>query len=137
MRFLKYLQEEWIATRKRGKSSYPIFVNPDKSELTEIIKTSKWGHGGVRFIADFKGKKVYVWDAGEEIHDSVYRFLKLTTPSNLRGSCVYHPGQKMKCGDPGLYGEATLKTVKEAKWLEKWFDLQYLIDKLIQLGVKE
>ena len=55
-----------------------IFVNPNNSELLQIIKPQSvkprnWaiGTGEIRFIADAKSKKVYVWDSGLLLHHTV------------------------------------------------------------------
>jgi len=60
MKYLKYLQEEYLGMYYRNA----VFINPDKSELGELGDEA-------RFIADFTGKKLYVWDASIGIHSTV------------------------------------------------------------------
>jgi hypothetical protein len=61
--------EEYLTLLRQGDTGYTIFVNPDRSELREL-------GDDVRFIADAKKKKVYVWNA-EILHDEIAEFLHL------------------------------------------------------------
>jgi hypothetical protein len=68
----KYLTSKRVHTFN-GDRELVLYVNPDTSERQDIIlsakKSQKGGAGPyVRFIADAKAKKVYVWDAYEGDH---------------------------------------------------------------------
>lgn len=68
-----------------------VFVNPTRSELSTIANTSKALYNQIRFIADAKDQKLYVWDAYLEIHYYVRRLIKLNptviqTPSIINGT---------------------------------------------------
>lgn len=52
----------------------PIFINPSKSEIIEIYKSSK--NKEARFLAVQKTKKIYVWDADQFIHITAFIHLK-------------------------------------------------------------
>ena len=56
MRFISYLSEEYVGTVNNwDKSTYPVFINPDKTEMREL--------DSVRFFVNFSKKKLLVWDA--------------------------------------------------------------------------
>jgi hypothetical protein len=64
--------EEYITlySRSRGDSTHttPLFVNPDSNELREL-------GNDIRFIADSRREKVYVWNAYKELHCFMAEFL--------------------------------------------------------------
>jgi hypothetical protein len=72
--------EEYHALHKSGDEGFPIFINPDQSELKECGDE-------VRFIADAEHKKVYAWDAFATIHNTIKNqlYLKDFSPSMFWG----------------------------------------------------
>ena len=72
---LKELLEVWKDSVKSihdDKKTYDIFVNPNKKEVREVKGEFK----DVRYIIDFKKKKLYVFSA-EFSHDDASNLLKL------------------------------------------------------------
>jgi hypothetical protein len=74
MKFLKYLNEEYVMRISDGRNSYEIFVNPDKGEIINELKKFKF----LRFIIEPYKKKFYVWD-DNLLHEYVYNTLKIHT----------------------------------------------------------
>jgi hypothetical protein len=73
MRFLTYIQEEWVlnATGTHGglyQGTSDVFCNPTKKELGELLED-------VRFIINFKTKKLYVWN-WDITHSDMARYLR-------------------------------------------------------------
>ena len=70
MRLERYIREEW-ATRTKGKYSgeVDVFVNPDKNDLAEL-------RSKIRFIADRKKKKLYVFNY-KLLHHEIFSRLGL------------------------------------------------------------
>lgn len=60
--------DEFLAGKIIGFSSneYPYWINPSSSEIEKAAKF--FNDGAVRFIADMREKKVYVWPADGDIH---------------------------------------------------------------------
>ena len=60
MRLKQYINELYGGPKN---NRYEILVNPSKKEIMSIDKGS-----GIRFIADSKDKKVYVWEVYRNTH---------------------------------------------------------------------
>jgi len=72
MRLEQYLlNEKYLERIKTRKGSVEIFINPSRKELIESN-----GKYGIRFIADNKTKKLYVWNAYDANHFDVWKQLK-------------------------------------------------------------
>lgn len=72
MRFLDYLQEEYIGMFKGNHFrpvSTTIFCNPSNKELQEL--------DDVRFILDKKKEKIYVWDSELVHYEAAIQLKKL------------------------------------------------------------
>lgn len=65
------LYEDWEKTISYGNKPINIFVNPTSSDLIKLTKSISDSPKEVRFIADAKTQKVYVWDASLAIHNNV------------------------------------------------------------------
>lgn len=71
------LSEEWLMSIPSPfKSEFPIdiYVNPSSSDLIELKKSTTYY---VRFIADSRNKKLYVWNGETLLHAQVARHLNL------------------------------------------------------------
>jgi len=68
MRLLQYLTELWAGIKN---NRYEILVNPSKKEIMSIDEGS-----GVRFTADSRDKKVYVWEVYMDIHRKAWKYIK-------------------------------------------------------------
>lgn len=76
MRLLEYLKEEYECrvTANYGKTrSYEVFTNPSLKEIRSMIHSEDLG---VKFIAEFKTKKVYVWAAIGPLHEPAWEQIK-------------------------------------------------------------
>jgi len=75
MRLQSYLQEEYLTrisqvVRRGTDKSFEVFVNPSKKELRKL--KTKDGDFVVRWIADVKKEKLYVWNGDGPLHDSAW-----------------------------------------------------------------
>jgi hypothetical protein len=71
MRLLKYINEEYFMRVKNSNNSVEVFLNPSRKEFKEIAANIN----SVRFIANKKTKKVYVWNTYEAIHSDMYKLI--------------------------------------------------------------
>lgn len=68
MRLLQYLLNEEYETRiKMFGRSFEVFTNPTQKELKSLQSND------LKFIADSKDKKVYVWDVIGPLHGPAWR----------------------------------------------------------------
>lgn len=77
------LFEDWYKDINYYGTIFPIFINPSSSDYVELNKNSR--HHAVRFIADNKQKKAYVWDC-DALHPEVRNIIQLT--GNYAGSDI-------------------------------------------------
>jgi len=68
MKFLQYLQEEYLATAVSHGYKYEILINPDAHEITKLKDI------GIRFIIDRKTKDLYI-SAADFIHPFLLQYL--------------------------------------------------------------
>jgi hypothetical protein len=75
------ISEEWDRTVKNGSLTADVYLNPTSTDLKEIYKkmASNNPKKEIRFIADAKDKKVYVWDASLAPHSYVSHSLGFDT----------------------------------------------------------
>jgi hypothetical protein len=85
MKFLKYLQEEYISGTypyTTGSSAVEIFEFPDKKELRNIHD--------VRWLVDYKKRKFYVWDANSKVtHWDVQQHFNINDVNCISGLSLY------------------------------------------------
>lgn len=138
MRFLNYLSEEYatrgkaiIGVKPGNDITFEIFVNPTSKELRELFLDSS--DGAVRYVADFKSKKLYVWKSDyihleglNALHDMIPD-LKTGGFDFLTTGVAKVTGNKLRFD----YADAAWATagkpwsVMDDKWLNKWFDKPY------------
>lgn len=106
--FEKYFDSKNVAGRL-----VTIFENPDKSEFKELEQAARKSGGDniLRFIADGKNQKMYVWDAYNARHADVRQVLRL--PPDFENS----PGV--------LDGYLDVSTIPVKMFA--WEDIQYYI----------
>jgi hypothetical protein len=79
------ISEEWFRSVKNGNITANVYINPGSSDITELYKSAalanRPGNPPVRFIADSKTQKVYVWDAYYAYHDDVAKILGFSRPN--------------------------------------------------------
>ncbi len=79
MRFKQYLKELFVKGVE-GSAAFPparikwveFFVNPSKREMNDASGQGRGGVTSIRFIADNKKKKVFVWNP-EFLHNSAWK----------------------------------------------------------------
>lgn len=69
MRLQRYLKEKFYDAFKKWGDEVEIFMNPNSKEIKEIKSAS--GLGTIRFFANMKEKKVYMWNGDNAIHQDV------------------------------------------------------------------
>lgn len=78
-KYILNIIEQWDRLLKTGSSiSTNIYSNPDKSDLKEInsnFQLSLNSQKEIRFIADARSQKVYVWDSSLAVHADVSKSL--------------------------------------------------------------
>jgi len=73
MKLKQYINEEYYKRVKVNGRSIEVFINPSKKERKEAADK----HNSIRFIADNKTKKVYVWNVYRAVHMEMYKALSL------------------------------------------------------------
>lgn len=121
---LRRLMEEWLKTVKDvNGETYEVFVNPSQKELSDLFKE---GISYIRFLIDFKEKKVYMWD-GDFLHTDMSRRIK--KPYRLGGVKDYIWGdgrlrngkiENFNLSSSRLYKDDA-KKIKQSDWLSKYF----------------
>ena len=136
-RLQKYLLNEKYFGRvdkKYGEGSFEVFVNPSTKELKEVDNGD-----GVRFTADSKSKRVYVWDADKAIHNSVWDeessiskgrdFNSASCDEVLHGTCELKGGKfHMDYSDEMEYQESRKdfdveSLLKTFNWVNKYIKI--------------
>lgn len=67
MRLEQYLNEKFFNATKTHSGIFEVFENPSSKELKELMDSSPYG---VRWVANFEQKKVYMWGTNA-IHDEI------------------------------------------------------------------
>lgn len=70
MRDIELILEEWIAAFNQYGHYIEVFANPSSKDLKDI------GTKNVRWIADLKKKKVYMWNALGAMHGDAWVKIK-------------------------------------------------------------
>jgi len=106
MRFINYLQEKYVGSKKstfgsRNKKVYSIYTNPTKLEMKFAIEESQ--DKELRFVADNLNKKIFVWSS-DLLHDDVWDNFLAKTYAKGRGndfsiSPDLLPGNAVKIGN--------------------------------------
>lgn len=125
MKFIKYLQEEYVLTMPplrhsdygfNYKYSPEIFHNPSLKELRELEQNNR--DYGVRFIVDTKKKDIYVWSS-LYLHWRAVEALGMHGVGNvgdgIRGAGDIRNG-KIKVSDSDAYFDK-----EDADWQKRYF----------------
>jgi len=135
MKFINYLNELYIgrakATGYEGKigriPSYEVFVNPS---LKEINQAGGSDHA-VRFVADFKNKKLYVFSV-DCIHNDFFENMKrLDVSADLSycsiGIADIEDGKlEFDSVEQGRIRKDDKWARLDDKWLNTWFKSSYI-----------
>lgn len=141
MKFLNYLEEEYVGTTTGTKVTFKflggsteIFVNPSNKEIRDAMNAgSDFWKGKVRFIADFANKDLYVFKA-DTLHDDVDLYLR--SEGKLKGTIaksepttktIWGVASKGTSGKLLYVGSDTLGSKDKVlelndEWTSKWFD---------------
>ena len=135
-----YLIEKYLMRTPGGHGGYEIFVNPSQKEIRKIEDGS-----GIRLIADPRDKKVYIWDALEDIHVEAWEKIKpgenydslMKKAILLSGNAKKIKGKyTMYRSDQLDYYQFTKKDIKrlkeEFKWVNKYIDVNYTLDGILK-----
>jgi urate oxidase len=105
-----------------------VFVNPSQKELRRQA-TEGW----IRFIADNKTKKLYIWGGLIELHDIVWRRMKIDSRKATNSSSLLSGSAKKKGTRFTMVDSSTLRLGKEEvisdikntdwSWIERYIDL--------------
>lgn len=71
------VSEDWVDNIKGYDTQIPLYVNPGSTDKKKMFQAYKISDHFVRFIADGKQQKVYVWDGTQAIHYHAMRTLGL------------------------------------------------------------
>lgn len=121
MRFSNYLSEVYFTSLsppyKGGKSSFEVFKNPDRKEITDLWRQYKDGHSGIRFYINLKKKDVYIF-YGDMMHHSFATKMKIDFENTdwLSGEGEYNNGKI------DILGIANEVPEEDKKWLSKYFN---------------
>lgn len=157
MKFQRYLQEEYVDTVVYKQYQSELFVNPSRSELTDLKDASP---GGYRFVVDTKYKKIYMVSS-EILHEDLFEIKPnllpnfdfadyytkgLNTDRVFTGSGEW--GKKIISDSWSIHGDIQRyagndKTVKkmtklyntDMTWINRYIpqkDIKEIIDKLIK-----
>ena len=116
---LKEFLEEYLKTVKSpyhwGKKYIEVFVNPTTKEIREF-KTE-----GVRFIIDFKEKKIYVFEAST-IHEVVFKELNVQKDkkTGLYKNVYFGYGKVNENGK--IVSTIVKRPVPKERWLKKYLE---------------
>lgn len=97
-----YFEKIYDMFKHMSLGIYTVYINPTGAEIEDAFKEYK-GSETVRFIADSKTKKLYVWEAHFVIHFKVSKMLRLILSSTdvlpgylLKGSSVKRDEMEFK-----------------------------------------
>ena len=93
MKFLNYLQEEYLTSLKRRDDPYSIYKNPTAYDFKALAKELRIGGNSnltVRFIVDLNNRNIYIWDATMELHQNMENYLR--RHDNLSPVVAYDSG---------------------------------------------
>jgi hypothetical protein len=68
--------EKFLDALRSGRRTVEIFVNASKRDIKNVRDAEGSYSKNIRFIADGNSKKIYCWNAGLYLHDSMLRWLK-------------------------------------------------------------
>jgi len=128
MKFIQYLQEEYLTTMPlhTGRKGLEIYIDPTKSDLIRIYKGRI---KQLRFIADPKYKKLFVFDAGMALHSWVENHLVKT--DNLKnkdvvcGFCNIDGGRLVGVGTAYFTGTDIEDFINNIEWFTKFIPTKF------------
>jgi hypothetical protein len=138
MRLQKYLAERWIHSYKDQRGGIKagqeifveVFVNPTKGEFKDAAGSTTWDRirgQFVRFFADMKKKKVYIWHP-ESIHSAAWKQIgdgrSVADETILAGAAKLERGKwRMADSDSGVSRNLYKYRPEDWEWANKWIDV--------------
>lgn len=137
-RLKQYLKEEYLMRFKKGGE---VFVNPSFKEMREVA-----GESGIRFTADSRNKKVYVWNEFDHIHEKAWKEIapsdnagKLSQQGILLEGEAWQKGNKFQMfwSDQmeSFFGwdvDDMKMMKKKFKWVNKYIDIDTAFNEWIK-----
>ena len=129
MRFQRYILNEVYIKARHSNKSIEVLENPTTRDMRKISKY-------IRFICILKNKKVYVWDAEDEVHAQAYKKLGLGSEA----SSYYYDfkDDKIFGGEAVLKGSKYVVTNSDAmrakEYDQKYIDMWQWVDKYIDIS---
>ena len=110
MRLKEYIKEEYFQRVKVRGKSIEVFKNPSRKEFIELRDKSE-PFNTVRFIADDKTKKVYIWPVLDSIHADMYRAFLGSNFGRAVSDRVIIPGvaDVLRSGKSNMYSSDWLR----------------------------
>lgn len=125
---IRRLLEEYLKTFKYRKGTCEIFVNPTRKEMMEVAKDVNKRYY-IRFIADPKNKKLYVFDP-DVFHTVAAEAAGggLSSKKTLWGTAIKVGAKwEMEGSDEFLYN---LYKLSEFRWVEKYINVSKYFKKM-------
>lgn len=130
MRFLQFLNELYLKGVE-GTKAWPVvpnlkwvefFVNPSKREMEDASGQGRGGVTAIRFVADDKKKKLYVWNP-LFLHHSAWK--EIGDRRVYSNDSTILAGIAEKQGGRWVMTSASSKrgTIDQWKWVEKWINI--------------
>jgi len=140
-RLKQYINEEYLTRLKRKGQSFEVFVNPSVKEMKQVDEMD-----GVRFTADNKDKKVYVWDSFVAIHNDVWdletgkgrNFNRESCETVLHGECELKGGKYVMNFSDEIHYQMDNKTfyirdiIKDFKWVNRYINIEDYLKKIMK-----
>jgi len=150
MKFLNYLQEEYIDLYKNWSGGVEVYINPTTDDLKELRKADE-----LRFTAEASTKNLFVWDASRCNHADMMDYLvKRKHVKSCNPRIALNPkffngraeilGKKLSIVDSDDFIFFTVvqlkgKLEKDWEWLLKYFtdiDLIHSLQKELAYSIK-
>jgi hypothetical protein len=135
MRLQQYLNEEYETRIRDHGHSFEVFVNPTIKEIREVTSDSSWSM--LKFIADNRHKKLYVWKWVGPLHEPAWRQISgkdlntdITTGNVMPGYARLKGSKlEMRETDAGGFFDDYIEDTTDIdaekekwKWLSKYMD---------------
>lgn len=130
MRFLKYLQEEYMGMIKTYQGAYTIYKNPTSADIKGCRKEGKEIYndagGFIRGLVDLTKKDFYIFPAYADVHQPAYeRMVKAKIISTSRTKLLtfigYIDNNKIYGQELGPFtGEQMLPDISSLEWLKSY-----------------
>jgi hypothetical protein len=132
------LLEEFHKDGKVYGSLVTVYVNPTSSDIVKMVKHAKEYNRDifeVRFIADFKNKKVYIADSYDIIHDDMYTILgfRRNSPAMLDGLAKLSGGGSLVMHSWDKFLRSYISRPEDLAWFKEAFNYNWtFVDRYVR-----